>query len=84
MEAINEKKQEVFKISGDWDLQSKLLRRKFPQLTPSDLEFQRDGEKDLLKRIENRLNKNEAEVVEIIKETLPNKFINNLKIKYHE
>ncbi|MFB9090139.1 hypothetical protein [Flavobacterium paronense] len=84
MDTINKKELEIFKISGDWDLQSKLLRRKFPQLTPSDLEFQRDGEKDLFKRIEKRLNKKESEVVKIIKETLPDKFINNLKIKYHE
>ncbi|MES2412147.1 MAG: hypothetical protein V4535_11965 [Bacteroidota bacterium] len=30
--------QESFRISGDWSLQSKLLRRRFPQLTLSDLE----------------------------------------------
>ena len=84
MNAIDENERETFKISGDWDLLSKLLRRRFPQLTPSDLEFQRDGEKDLLKRMGNRLNKKQAEVIAIINETLPNKFINNLKIKYHE
>lgn len=76
--------QESFRISGDWSLQSKLLRRRFPQLTPSDLEFETNGESDLLKRIEKRLNKKRTEVIEIIKKTIPNKFINNLKIKYHE
>lgn len=76
--------KESFRISGDWDLQSKLLRRRFPQLTPSDLEFERNRESDLLKRIEARLNKKRAEVIDIINKTLPNKFINNLKIQYHE
>jgi len=75
---------EVFKIPSDWDLKAKLLRRRFPQLTPSDLAFQRDGEDDLLKRIESRLNKKRVEVIEIIKKTVTNKFINNLKIKHHE
>ena len=82
MDAINEK--ECFRISENWDLQSKLLRRRFPQLTPSDLEFQKDEEEDLVKRIEKRLNKKRTEVIEIIKNTLTNKFINNLKIKHHE
>lgn len=82
MDTANEKAS--FKISGDWVLQSKLLRRRYPQLTPSDLEFEIDRENDLLKRIENRLNKKRDEVIEIIKKTIPNKFINNLKIKYHE
>lgn len=82
MDITDEK--ESFRISGDWDLQSKLLRRRFPQLTPSDLEFEKNRESDLLKRIENRLNKKRAEVIDIINKTLPNKFINNLKIQYHE
>ncbi|WP_293895563.1 hypothetical protein [Flavobacterium sp.] len=75
---------ESFKISGDWKILSKLLRRRFPELTPSDLEFEMNRESDLLKRIEKRLNKKQTEVIEIINKTIPNKFINNLKIKYHE
>ncbi|MEO5777460.1 MAG: hypothetical protein ABIQ27_11175 [Flavobacterium sp.] len=81
MDTIDER---GFRIPGDWDLKSKLLRRRFPQLTLSDLEFEKDREIDLLKRIETRLNKKRNEVIEIIKNTIPNKFINNLKIKYHE
>ncbi len=77
-------KSETFRISGDWNLQAKLLRRRYPQLTLSDLIFETDREIDLLTRIENRLNKKRNEVIEIIKKTIPNKFINNLKIKYHE
>jgi hypothetical protein len=77
--------QEAFKIPNDWDIKAKLLRRRFPQLTPSDLRIEaQEDENGLLKRIENRLNKKRAEVIEIIKNTIPNKFINNLKIQYHE
>ena len=75
---------ESFRISGDWNLLSKLLRRRFPQLTLSDLEFEIDRESDLLKRIEKRLNKKRTEVIKIINKTIPNEFINNLKIKYYE
>ena len=81
MNATN--KQEDFRIS-DWESKSKLLRRRYPQLTTSDLSFEKDDENDLLERIQQRLNKKRAEVIEIIKNTIPNKFINNLKIHYHE
>ena len=81
MNATNQ--QEDFRISDNWETKSKLLRRRYPQLTPSDLSFTAD-ENDLLERIQQRLNKKRAEVVEIIKNTIPNKFINNLKIHYHE
>lgn len=77
------KQQEDFRIS-DWNLKSKLLRRRYPQLTPSDLSFEKDDENDLLERIQKRLNKQRAEVIEIIENTITNKFINNLKIHYHE
>lgn len=82
MNATNE--QNDFEISNDWNLKSKLLRRRYPQLTTSDLNFEKDDEDNLLERISNRLNKKRDEVIEIIKNTIPNKFINNLKINYHE
>lgn len=84
MNAPKEKKSEVLKISTDWEKKSKLLRRRFPQLMPSDLEFIKNDENDLLERIEKRLKKTRSEVIEIIKNTIPNQFINNLKIHYHE
>lgn len=77
-------KKDAFEIPNDWDLTAKLLRRRFPQLTLSDLNFERNGENGLLERIEKRLNKKRDEVIEIIKNTISNKFINNLKIQYHE
>lgn len=76
--------QQTFKIPDDWDIKTKLLRRRFPQLTLSDLKFEKNDENSLLERIEKRLNKKRAEVIEIITNTIPNKFINNLKIQYHE
>lgn len=77
-------KYEEIKIFGDWDSKSKLLRRRFPQLMPSDLKLEKNDGDDLLDRIAQRLQKTKAEVLEIIKNTIPNKFITNLKIKYHE
>lgn len=76
--------QEPFKVSADWEMKSKLLRRRYPQLTHSDLKIENEDEDGLLEKIAKRLNKKRTEVVEIIKNTIPNKFINNLKIQYHE
>ena len=78
-----ENKQEV-RILSDWDSKSKLLRRRFPQLMPSDLTLEKNDENNLFDRIGTRLKKTRAEVIEIIQNTIPNQFINNLKIKYHE
>lgn len=78
------KKQNAFEIPSDWDVKAKLLRRRFPQLTQSDLEFKKNEENSLLQRIEDRLGIKRDEVIELIKNTIPNKFINNLKIQYHE
>lgn len=73
-----------FEISEDWEVKSKLLRRRFPQLTHSDLTIENDDEKSLLDKIGKRLNKKTNEVIDLIKNTIPNKFINNLKIQYHD
>lgn len=76
--------QDGLKMWSDWEKKSKLLRRRFPQLIPSDLKFEKGSENDLLERIQLRLNKTRTEVIDIIKNTIPNQFINNLKINYHE
>jgi len=75
---------EAPKIGAEWEQKSKLLRRRFPQLQPADLKFDRGNENDLLERIESKLKKTRAEVIEIINKTITNQFINNLKINYHE
>ena len=51
---------------------------------PSDLKFEKGNENDLLERLQKKLNKTNSEVIQIIENTVTNKFINNLKINYHE
>ncbi len=62
---------ESFKITGNWETQSKELKSKFSQLTDADLKFETGKENDLLKRVETRLNKNREEVINIIKKGQP-------------
>ena len=57
-----------FKIIGDWNNKSRLLKNKFSQLTDFDLKFDEGKEIDLLDRMGNRLRKNREEVMDIIKE----------------
>jgi uncharacterized protein YjbJ (UPF0337 family) len=66
MESAN-KTPEAFKITGNWEKQSKELKSKFSQLTDSDLKFESGRENELLKKVETRLNKNREEVINIIK-----------------
>lgn len=58
---------EDFKITGNWETQSKGLKSKYSQLTDSDLKFEKGQENDLLKRVETKLNKKREEVINIIK-----------------
>lgn len=67
MDTSQNKNSETFKITGNWDVQSKQLKEKFSQLTDADLKFETGKENDLLTRVENRLNKKREEVVNIIK-----------------
>jgi hypothetical protein len=71
MENSNKKAEAPFKITGNWDNQSKELKSKFAQLTDSDLKFEPGKENDLLKRVETRLNKKRDEVINIIKKGQP-------------
>ncbi len=56
-----------FKITGNWEAQSKQLKAKFSQLTDSDLKFVAGKESELLTRMETKLNKKREEVITIIK-----------------
>lgn len=56
-----------FVIEGDWTVQAKLLREKYPQLTSADLKFEIGKESELLRRIRTRLNKKKEETINIIK-----------------
>ena len=71
MENSNNKTAESFKITGNWETQSKDLKSKFSQLTDEDLKFEPGKENDLLKRVETRLNKKREEVINIIKKGQP-------------
>ncbi|MDA9563470.1 hypothetical protein N9R81_02205 [Flavobacteriales bacterium] len=62
-----------FKITGNWNEQSKLLKGKFSQLTDPDLKFEAGKEKELLEKLEIRLNKETDEVIDIIKKVQPGK-----------
>jgi len=57
----------AFKMVGNWETQSKQLKRNYPQLTDADLKFVVGKENDLLARVESRLKKNRQEVIDIIK-----------------
>ena len=56
-----------FKVVGNWDKQSKILKEEFSELTDADLEFETGKEFELLTRIETRLNKKRDAVIKILK-----------------
>ncbi|KMQ68978.1 hypothetical protein ACM39_06790 [Chryseobacterium sp. FH2] len=58
-----------FKITGDWEEQSRQLKEKFSQLKDSDLVFEKGKENELLAKLENKLSKNREEVIKILKNT---------------
>jgi len=58
----------AFKMRGNWNNQSSQLKLKFPVLTDCDLLYENGEEKELLRRLEKKLNKNRIEVIELIKE----------------
>jgi len=64
---VEKKVSELFKVSGDWNKQSKALKTKFPKLTSEDVKFETGKESDLFKRMETRLNKSRNEVIGILK-----------------
>jgi uncharacterized protein YjbJ (UPF0337 family) len=67
MDHSKTKSRDAFKITGNWEAQSKQLKMKYAQLTDSDLKYEVGKENELLGRVESRLNKKRDEVIEIIK-----------------
>ena len=57
----------AYKIVGNWDEQSKILKEKFPQLTEADLKFETGKEVELFGRLEQRLNKKRDEITSLLK-----------------
>lgn len=73
MENSNKSANGDFKVSGNWEQQSNLLKEKFPQLTVSDLKFEEGKENELLTRVQQRLNKGRDEVINILRKGQPDK-----------
>ena len=73
MQTTAKKQNETFKMTGNWDVQSKELKKKYSKLTDSDLKFETGKEDELLKRVEARLGKKREEVINIIRELQPEK-----------
>lgn len=71
MNTSNIRKNEDFKIVGDWTSQSKLLKEKYPALVDADLKFEKGKEDELLNRVQTRLNKKREEVINILKKVQP-------------
>jgi hypothetical protein len=71
MDPAKNKKTENFKITGNWEKQSKQLAKKFSQLTKADLKLETGKDSELLSRIETRLNKTREEVINLIKNCQP-------------
>jgi len=67
MDKIDKKDREDFKITGDWNKQSKGLKVKFPILTDSDLKYEKGKENELITRIKSRLGKKHPQVMNILK-----------------
>ena len=66
MDSTMGKVAEAFKITGNWESQSKQLKTKYPQLTESDLKLESGKDSELLARIESRLHKKREEVIAIL------------------
>jgi hypothetical protein len=73
MESTKSKTTETFKMNGNWEAQSKQLKKTYAQLTDADLKFEAGKENELLSRMETRLNKNREDVIGIIKKGQPAK-----------
>lgn len=58
---------EKFTITGNWSEQTKGLKRRFTELTDSDLDFETGKEDELIKRMEAKLNRGSDEIISILK-----------------
>jgi hypothetical protein len=58
--------EKIFKVNGDWQVQSNKLKIKFPFLTDGDLQMEVGKENEMLKRVEARLHLNRTEVMDIM------------------
>lgn len=66
MTPTENKTVQTFKMTGDWNVQSKQLKNKFSQLTDADLKFEKGKESELIGRVGTRLNKKQDEIITIL------------------
>lgn len=69
MDTTPNKNTDTFKVTGNWDQQSKLLKEKYAGLTDSDLKFEMGKENDIINHMSSRLNKKREEVISILNKT---------------
>ena len=72
MDTTQSKSGETFKITGNWNAQSKQLKEKFSQLTGAGLKLKSGKENEPLSGLQTRLNKKRKEVID---------FINNARLE---
>ena len=66
MDNLKKSTSELFKVTGNWEHQSKALKVKFPNLADSDLKCETGRESALLSRIRIRLKKKRQEVINML------------------
>lgn len=64
---MNIKQNRKFEVTGNRDKQSKKLKKRFPQLTDTDLSFEAGKENEMVKRIRAKLNQTNEEVIFFLK-----------------
>ena len=69
METTQSKTGDTFKVTGNWETQSKALKTQFNQLTDSDVKFETGKEEELVSRLQTRLSKSREDVLAILKKT---------------
>lgn len=62
---------ENFEMEGDWITQSMVLKKLFPELTDEDLKFEEGKKKELVSRLERKLNKPRGEIITLLKRGQP-------------
>jgi uncharacterized protein YjbJ (UPF0337 family) len=66
-ETTQNKSASTFKVTGNWEAQSKALKSQFNQLTDADLKLEAGKDEEMLSRVQTSLGKNREDVIAIIK-----------------
>ena len=64
----DENKYQYYRVKGNWSIQARSLKNRFPKLTTYDLKFQIGREFDLFQRLQTKLDKNRNEIIDILRE----------------